>query len=154
MNLCTTIQNHHLVYLLALQLRRVGQDRRGSGTRGEQSEQFLCVLAFHWLPSPGWTSPFWGCEHFFRALVFRRCFPSFTFPINQAALAVETTIKQSSLFAEIRSSKIPTAEQGPFTMSAPEEGCVINLELMEFVIILRIFTVQILRILPLSFVYC
>lgn len=57
-------------------------------------------------------------------------FPALTFPINQAALVVETTIKQSSLFAEIRFSKIPTAEQGPFTMSAPEEGCVINLELM------------------------
>lgn len=55
------------------------------------------VLAFHWLPSPGWTSPFWGCEHFFRALVFRRCFPSLTFLINQEALAVETTNNPPSL---------------------------------------------------------
>lgn len=152
MNLCTTIQNHHLVYLLALQWRRVGQDRRGSGTR-ESGQNSFCVLAFHWLPSPGWTSPFWGREHFFRALGVQKVFP-FTHIPNKSSSPGCWDNNQTILFAEIRSSKMPTAEQGPFTMSAPEERCVINLELMEFVIILRIFIVQILRILPLSFIYC
>lgn len=112
MNLCTTIPNHHLVYLLALQLRRVGRDRRGRGTRGERSEQFLCVLAFHWLPSPGWTHPLRGVNTFSGPWCSEGDFPCTHIPNKSSGPAVETTIKQSSLFAEIRFSKMPTAEQG------------------------------------------
>lgn len=106
--------------------RQEGAWYKGRAVRTISVCPCLPLAAFPWLDP---SSP--GCEHVFQGPgVQKVTFPALTFPINQAALAVETTIKQSSLFAEIRFSKMPTAEQGPFTMSAPEEGCVINLELM------------------------
>lgn len=146
MNLCTTIQNHHLVYLLALQLRRVGQD--GRVVRIVSVCPCLPLAAFPWLDQSSlgvWT--------LFQGPGVQKVFP-FTHIPNKPSGPGCWDNNQSSLFAEIRSRKIPTAEQGLFTMSVPEEGCVINLELMDFVIILRIFIVQISRVLPLSFMYC